>query len=223
MNRPDSLADMHLRALIAALAECAEEQRPQGRRYLAVSGPLRVQLGFILLLPVQIAPPLQQCLAVRIGQYDFPLDIKGEDSIAHAAQYTGQMPLLVIQAADVLFQLFSHMIEGGGQLADLVAGNQRQSRSVFPPADIIRRFNHLLHRLGNLGEQEQSEERCKRKSDHTDISEQAFDRPGIGEVAVDVGQQEQPQCDKHDSNQTDDRDPQLSDKTSPELHLFRYL
>ncbi|MNW56549.1 hypothetical protein D3C74_342740 [compost metagenome] len=154
MNRPDSLADMHLRALIAALAQCAEEQRPQGRRYLAVSCPLRVQLGFILLLPVQIAPPLQQSLAVRVGQNDLPIGIKGEDSVAHAAQYTGQMPLLVVQAADVLFQLFCHMIEGGGQLADLVTGDQCQSRPVFPPADIIRRFNHLLHRLRNLREQE---------------------------------------------------------------------
>ncbi|MNI81389.1 hypothetical protein D3C73_1379980 [compost metagenome] len=95
----------------------------------------------------------------------------------------------MVQAADVFFQLFCHMIKGGGQQADLVTGNQRQSRPVFPPADIVRRFNHLLHRLGNLGEQEQGKERRQGKSQHTGIHKQTFNRPGIGEVAVDIGQQ----------------------------------
>ncbi|MNC45865.1 hypothetical protein D3C75_948550 [compost metagenome] len=65
----------------------------------------------------------------------------------------------MIQAADIFFQLFCHMIEGSGQLADLVTGNQCQSSPVFPPADIVGRLNHLLHRLCNLGEQEQGKER----------------------------------------------------------------
>lgn len=47
--------------------------------------------------------------------------------------------------------------------------------------------------------------------------------PELAEVAVDIRQQRQPHRNEHDSNQTDDRDPQLADKTSPEIHLFRYL
>ncbi|MNC45866.1 hypothetical protein D3C75_948560 [compost metagenome] len=89
MNRPDTLADMHLGALIPALAQCTEEQRPQRRWHLTVSRSLRVQLGFILMLPVQITPPLQQSLTVGIRQYNLPINVEGEDSITHAAQYTG--------------------------------------------------------------------------------------------------------------------------------------
>ncbi|MNI79575.1 hypothetical protein D3C73_1360430 [compost metagenome] len=64
------------------------------------------------------------------------------------------MAFFMIETADILFQFCSHVIEGGRQLADFITGPQRQPCAILSPADIVGRFNQMLHRLGNFRKQE---------------------------------------------------------------------
>ncbi|MNV83349.1 hypothetical protein D3C71_1771490 [compost metagenome] len=80
---------MHIGTLVSPLAQCAGEQWTQRRRYITGGCQLRIQLGIAILLPVQIAPGLQQCLSMRVGKYNLPVNIKGYHGVAHAAQHAG--------------------------------------------------------------------------------------------------------------------------------------
>ncbi|MNR33233.1 hypothetical protein D3C85_1508890 [compost metagenome] len=72
---------------------------------------LLLSITFFLKFQLQISPGLQQFLSMRIREYDLSFNIKSNHGIGHAAQNTGQMPLLVIETADIFLQLFSHVIE----------------------------------------------------------------------------------------------------------------
>ncbi|MNV86444.1 hypothetical protein D3C71_1804810 [compost metagenome] len=79
------------------------------------------------------------------------------------------MALLMVQTANILFQLLSHMVEGSRQLANLVTCDQRQPCSVFTTSNVVCSLDDTLHRLSDLGKQEQREECRQRKSDHARI------------------------------------------------------